>query len=528
MPASRNSRNSRTSKSVGVRKPHGKSGAGSRSADARTGFPWKVLFVLLCISSGAVVYFWRQGYLLWYGDAAAHLNIARRLLDGRNPGYEQIGTVWLPLPHLLMMPLAAVDPLWQSGLAGSIPSALCFVAAGALLFRIAQLYFGTAEAGWAAVLLFALNPNMLYLQSLAMTEALFACTVLLTLYATARQRAALAGFGLLAGTLTRYEGWFLIPFVVLYFFWRSRRAGVVVGVIASLGPLYWLVHNHVFMGDPLEFYRGVGSAKWIYQQSIDRGLERAPGDGDWLTAAKYYAAAGRLFIGVPLAVLGALGLLAMALKRIWWPAVFLLLGPAFFVWSMYGSGATIFVPILHPFTYYNTRYGMIVLPLAALAAAGLLALVPERAQRATAILVVAIGISPWLAYPKQVNWVTWVESRENSQDRRAWTREAAVYLRDKYLPGRGIVAHFGDQTEIFRNAGIPLRQTVHDGDGLYFQAIAQRPETFLWQEWVIARPGDALARGMQTYSAKSQRYRRVKIVEVRGHPALEIWRRATP
>ena len=135
--------------------------------------PWNALVFLLTLSTLAVFYFWRNGYLHWYGDAAAHLNIARRILDGRNPGYEQIGTVWLPLPHLLMMPFASVDALWQSGLAGAIPSAICFVAAGLLLFLIARHCFDCHQAAWCGLLLFALNPNLLYLQSLAMTEAIF-------------------------------------------------------------------------------------------------------------------------------------------------------------------------------------------------------------------------------------------------------------------------------------------------------------------------------------------------------------------
>ena len=96
------------------------------------------------------------------------------------------------------------------------------------------------------------------------------------------------------------------------------------------------------------------------------------------------------------------------------------------------------------------------------------------------------------------------------------------------MPGRGIVAHFGDQTEIFREAGIGLRQVVHDGDGLYFQAIVQRPEVFLWQEWVVTIMGDPLSRGMLVYTSKTPRYRRVKMVEEKGAPAIEIWRRTTP
>jgi hypothetical protein len=426
------------------------------------------------------------------------------------------------------MPLAAVDTFWVTGLAGAIPSAICFVLAGLLLFLIGRHVYDCEQAAWVAVLLFALNPNLLYLQALAMTEAIFVCAVLLTLYASLKEKAWLAGVGLLAATLTRYEGWFLIPFVCLYFFWRDRWAGIVVGLIASIGPVYWLAHNYVFHGDALDFYWGVGSAKWIYQQAIDRGLERAPGDGDWLTAVKYYAMAGRLFAGLPLAVLGALGLLAAAVKRAWWPLFFLLLGPLFFVWSMHGSGATIFVPNLHPFSYYNTRYGMIALPLLALTAAAIPAVLPHGSRRAVAVLLVLIAVSPWLAYPKQENWVVWKESQVNSEARRAWTQAAADYLRDKYVPGRGIVAHFGDQTAIFREAGIDLEETVHDGDGLYFQGILQRPELFLWQEWVVAIAGDSLSKSMAAHAAQLPRYSRVKMVEVSGAPAIEIWRRAAP
>ena len=279
MPASKSSKSSRISNRPAARRP-----ARREISGGADGVPWKALVFLAAISAVAVLYFWWQGYLLWWGDATAHLNIARRILDGRTPGYEQIGTVWLPLPHILMMPFAAVDGLWRSGLAGAILSSLSFVAAGLLLFLIARHCYDSEYAGWTAVLLFALNPNMLYLQSLAMTEAIFVCVVLLTLYASLKERAWLAGVGLLAGTMTRYEGWILIPFVVLYFFWRDRRAGMVVGLIASVGPLYWLGHNFVFHGDPLDFYHGVGSAKWIYEQGLAKGYGPAPTEGHLLVA----------------------------------------------------------------------------------------------------------------------------------------------------------------------------------------------------------------------------------------------------
>ena len=426
-----------------------------------------------------------------------------------------------------MMPFAAVDSLWRSGLAGAIPSALCFIGAGLLLFRIAFHSYDCEHSAWAAVLLFALNPNMLYLQSIAMTEAIFVCAVLLTLYASLKQRPWLAGFGLLAANMTRYEGWLLIPAVVLYFFFRDRRAAILVGLIASIGPAYWLVHNLYYYSDPLEFYRGVGSAKWIYEQGLAKGYGPAPTEGHPLTAAHYYATASRLFTGIPILVLAAIGLLAVAVRRAWWSIAFLALGPLFFVWSMQGSGAEIHVPTLPPHGYYNTRYGMIVLPLAALAVAAIPAVLPHGSRRWITIILVSIATLPWIAYPKMENWITWKESQVNSDARRAWTREAASFLRDGYITGRGIVAHFGDQTAIFREAGIPIRQVVHDGDGLYFQAIVHHPETFLWQEWVVSIEGDPLSGGMRVYTSKSPRYRRVKLVETKGAPNIEIWQRVS-
>ena len=52
----------------------------------------------------ALLVCYSKDYLLLYGDAVAHLAIARRIVDARYPGIAQLGGVWLPLPHLLMLP----------------------------------------------------------------------------------------------------------------------------------------------------------------------------------------------------------------------------------------------------------------------------------------------------------------------------------------------------------------------------------------------------------------------------------------
>ena len=44
------------------------------------------VFVLaLALGAGTAWFCRKQGYLLYYGDAQAHLNIARRIVDSRTP-----------------------------------------------------------------------------------------------------------------------------------------------------------------------------------------------------------------------------------------------------------------------------------------------------------------------------------------------------------------------------------------------------------------------------------------------------------
>ncbi len=61
---------------------------------------WLVMLALcLAASLAAIAWSWRNGALLNYGDAVAHLHIARRIFDSHRPGLTQLGSVWLPLPH---------------------------------------------------------------------------------------------------------------------------------------------------------------------------------------------------------------------------------------------------------------------------------------------------------------------------------------------------------------------------------------------------------------------------------------------
>ena len=72
--------------------------------------------------------FYIQGAILLYGDAVAHIHIARRVFDSITPGPLRLGTVWLPLPHILMMPFLVSDWMWRTGVGGSIVSMIASTA----------------------------------------------------------------------------------------------------------------------------------------------------------------------------------------------------------------------------------------------------------------------------------------------------------------------------------------------------------------------------------------------------------------
>src|SRR6202167_2260834 len=99
---------------------------------------WLAIFV----SVFAFLFYYRQGDVLLYGDAVAHINIARRVFDSKTAGLLQLGTVWLPLPHPLILPFIASMQMWQTGAGGSIPSMAGFGLGVLGIFRLGRSGLG--------------------------------------------------------------------------------------------------------------------------------------------------------------------------------------------------------------------------------------------------------------------------------------------------------------------------------------------------------------------------------------------------
>ncbi len=225
----------------------------------------------------AIVWSAHNDMLLAYGDAQSHLEIARRVFDSRTPSFAQLGTVWLPVPHLLLMPFVYIDPLWHSGLAGSLVGLVCLAGAAAWLFLLVREVTRRDVAAWIALGILVTNPNVLYVCTTALTEPVLLATMTgATYYLYRWGRDGRYPHLMAAGLLTalaigsRYDGWFYAAagaacVAVAALGTRSVARGEAAVLTYLAVPAYtmflWILYNWLIFGDPLAFQRGEHSAQ---------------------------------------------------------------------------------------------------------------------------------------------------------------------------------------------------------------------------------------------------------------------------
>jgi hypothetical protein len=133
----------------------------------------RTLAVAAAIGGAAVAWRYHQlGLTLTHYDARGHLVVARRIADSITPGWQQIGAVWLPLPHLLNAVPVQIDRFYRSGASAVAISIVAFAVSTGSVGSIVLTLTGSSAAAVAAAAVLALNPNVLYLQSTPMTEPL--------------------------------------------------------------------------------------------------------------------------------------------------------------------------------------------------------------------------------------------------------------------------------------------------------------------------------------------------------------------
>jgi hypothetical protein len=520
-----------------------------RPATREETFPVALGAVLL--SFVALLISFSRGYLLLYGDAVAHLGIARRILDSHNPGLVQLGGVWLPLPHLLMLPFVQKIEWWQNGLAGAWLSLICYIASVAGFYRLAR-YLLMPRWAIATTAFYALNPNLLYLATTAMTEPLFLAlliwTTLLTVecvaaihasrHAVVARRLIFIGVFVLAAVYTRYDGWILgaIVWCVLTFtlsrhrdVWRRVAFFFVLfTLLVVAGPIGWLAYNQHFFHDPLDFLRGPYSASAIEKKTAAPGTEHYHGWHNPFLAFMYYTRTAQLDAGFWeigfLVMAAAIGGLILAIRRRLVLAALLLWIPLlFYVYSVAYGSVPIFIPPLWPHSYYNSRYGMEMLP--ALALFAFLAVqwvegrwsqsqpLAKRLMQPIVLLLIALN-AVGMTYRTPL---VLKEAINNSTTRVGFETALARQLL-VFPKGSVILMYNSDHVGALENAGIPLRQTVNEGDYDSFHAALAAPAAHA--AYVVAIAGDPVSAAV---AAHPEGLTELTILCTSGQPCARIY-----
>lgn len=517
------------------------------------------------VSLLTLLVFLQRSELLLYGDAVAHINIARRVVDSRTPGLLQLGTVWLPLPHLLILPFVASDSAWRSGVAGAIPSMVAYVLGAIGIFRLVRGALSTGKpdsaariAAWAAAAIYAANPNLMYMQTTAMTEPLYlAWSVWAVVHFSEFAQQIQAGSGVWAGKslrscglclagacLTRYDGWFLtaaISVAAAIKVARSadklalRRALVKFLLIAVAAPVVWLVYNAVIYGDPLEFSRGPYSAKAIEERTATSGRSAHPGWHDPRVAFSYFFKAGEHTVAegpwqkLWVALLLAGVLVILATHRQQWPVLLLLVPVPFYVLSVSYGSVPIFLPEWWPFSYYNVRFGLELLPafavLSGIALHWALSVAKHSSARSAVGFMLLLVVAGSYAWVWRSQPVCFREAWENSRSRIALETELARTL--QLLPHDStILMYLGDHVGALQDAGIPLHRTINEGnhrpwkrpedpEGLWERALASPKQ---YTDYVVTVGEDLVARKVSRQDITS-----IVVIRTLGQPAATVY-----
>ncbi len=120
----------------------------------------------------AAIHYSAAGLALAHYDARAHLVVARRIIDSLTPGWQQVGAVWLPLPHLLNMLPVQMDVMYRTGASAIALSVISLTLSVWAVSDAIRRTTGSTSGAIAASSILLLNPNVLYLQSTPMTEPL--------------------------------------------------------------------------------------------------------------------------------------------------------------------------------------------------------------------------------------------------------------------------------------------------------------------------------------------------------------------
>jgi len=268
----------------------------------------------------------RLGKIFDYPDISAYRQIAQQILSGITPAaITTMGGNWLPLSYYSLVPLFWLDSFERTEVASALFAMLSFIACAMCIFLIGRRLTHNSMASFVGVLVFVLNPDILYLQStsLPITMSLFtvavSCYYMLAWVQTDSLSYLIkAGIGTFLATLLTYEGWalMLILFTMIFCISFSRQYTrqrivsdlMIYGLLGSIGIITLIVWEWVTQNDPLFFLHALGPYPGL---SLNEIVALLPFYGFLLID----------HIGLLLCIFAVPGIVLLAIRYHTWPAL---------------------------------------------------------------------------------------------------------------------------------------------------------------------------------------------------------------
>lgn len=505
---------------------------------------YEILLVALALISTSLVsfsiYFSNNQKNLPYADAISRLNIARKVVDNITPGLAQVGNVWLPLPQLLMLPFIWNNYLWHTGIAGYLMSGSMFVLAGLFIYKSAKLITHSVIGSLCSLGIFALNINILYLQTTAMSESIFMTSLAASIYffllwfMTKKQsHLILAAISVSAMTLIRYEGLaVLIPslgMVFVYSYLADRKyhnaeSNIwLYAMVACLGFGLWTLYLTVIFGDPLywrTYYatpQATGDAEKVFTQAKP-----------FMAAVWQYFTSFVWMVGIIPTIFAAIGTVLM-LIYCWikksWLFMPLLLPLSIFLFMVLTLMRN--TPIVQPNlsmenilsgdtslgTGFNIRYGLLLLPWVAIISAFIFRLRP----RVLNIFLFLLMMFQFHTYYTQ-DFTIIYKIPDGIYDKPY--SNFTDWLKQNYNEGRILISAGSMEDQMFQT-GFNYNLFIHEGAGKFWKESLDNPSRYA--KWVIIDYGnnsDTLAKHMNRKDILEREYKLVY-----KEKQLEVWKK---
>jgi hypothetical protein len=413
-----------------------------------------------------------------------------------------------------------IDAFYRTGASAVALSIAEYAIAAAAIAWIVRWLTASAMAAAAGAAVFALNPNVLYLQSTPMTEPLLLATttvaVAMMIYWCAnacrpgpldpafeiggsertrptsatfetRPANAMVGLAFALACLTRYEAWPVTVSALVAAVWtRWRRGQTLTSALREVAAVaaYPAITVAVFA-----IFSRVVIGEWFVGHDFFVPENKALGDP--MMAAAEIGWGARMLSGTPLLWIGGAGVTAAVLigllsrERPEALAVLALFGMAAVPWTAFLDG--------HPF---RIRYMVPLMAIEAIGAGLAAGFVPERRLRAgcaIALLMVAgYELRPFDASAPMVVEAQW--DLPNPP-----LRAKVTDCITRPLGGGKIMASMGSLGHYMQEAsrsGFAIRDFLHEGNGDIWLAALEQPRPFA--AWLLieekAEGGDMLAR----------------------------------